>query len=158
MDGCTETLATILLLLSLSSSISARNRHKAVSQSIFSRDTVPTQNRGKLLEYVYGSDLCVHIQASIKAGVERSASCPSITISRQELYKVLDCSAQSRSTGSLPTGVVVVGVVVGLVAVVHLPPDIAIASCCQNPSFGSILGRRCWVNVGLIPKSYYGTA
>jgi hypothetical protein len=64
---------------------------------------------------IFGDD---PVQASIKAGVERSASCPSITISRQELYKVLDCSAQSRSTGSLLTGVVVVGVVVGLVVVV----------------------------------------
>jgi hypothetical protein len=72
-------------IVSLSSSISARNRHKAVKPVHLQQRHRPHTKSGKLLEYVYGSDLCVHIQASIKAGVERSASCPSITISRQEL-------------------------------------------------------------------------
>jgi hypothetical protein len=54
------------------------------------------------------------------------------------------------------TGVVVVGVVVGLVAVVHLPPDIAIAELLPK-SFVRINTRPplLEVNVGLIPNSYW---
>jgi hypothetical protein len=133
------------IVLSLSSSISARNRHKAVSQSTSTAET-PSHTKSRRT-----SRVCVWFRSlamtstskhrSKQAWKDRHRVLPSQSPGRNyikywtvqpNLGRLVLFNRSSSSRSSSRTR-----------CCCAFATRCHSKSCCQNPSFGSILGRRC---------------